>query len=184
MIKKLVISAAVVCLTACIAPGESPSAKRSHIQTMKQNVLTDLYALKPSAKVEINHSPGYAVFSNINVNVIFASAGSGFGVAKNMSTGKEIYMKMAELGLGLGLGVKDFRAVFVFHNQTAFDRFVEFGWSAGGQVDAAVKAGDKGGAVAGEVVLDSVTVYQITETGLALQATLKGTKYWRDSGLN
>ena len=53
-----------------------------------------------------------------------------------------------------------------------------------GNPDAAAKAGDKGGAVGGEILLDGVTIYQLTENGLALQATLKGTKYWKDSELN
>ena len=30
---------------------------------------------------------------------------------------------MGEVGLGLGIGVKDFRAVFVFHSKTSFDPF-------------------------------------------------------------
>ena len=184
MLYRSLIFVSCLLLTACIVPGEDANTKRQHIQDMKQEVLTKLYKLKPSAKAEINSSPGYAVFSNVGVNVIFASAGSGYGVAKNMNTGKQTYMKMAELGLGLGLGVKDFRAVFVFHNKAAFNRFIEHGWSAGGHMDAAAKAGEKGAAVAGEVVLDGVTVYQLTETGLALQATLKGTKYWPDEALN
>ena len=50
--------------------------------------------------------------------------------------------------------------------------------------DAAAKAGDRGAAVGGEAILDGVTVYQLTESGLALQATVKGTKYWRSSDLN
>jgi len=50
-----------------------------------------------------------------------------------------------------------------------------------GNPDAAAKAGDKGGAVGGEILLDGVTIYQLTEHGLALQATLKGAKYWKDS---
>ena len=33
-------------------------------------------------------------------------------------------------------------------------------------------------------VMPDVKVYQLTETGLALQATLQGTKYWRDGDLN
>lgn len=32
--------------------------------------------------------------------------------------------------------------------------------------------------------LDGVTVYQMTESGPALQKTVKGTKYWKDTGLN
>jgi hypothetical protein len=33
-------------------------------------------------------------------------------------------------------------------------------------------------------VIDRVTVYQLTESGLALQATVKGTKFWVDHELN
>ena len=41
-----------------------------------------------------------------------------------------------------------------------------------------------GGAYGGEAILDRVSVYQLTESGLALQATVKGTRYWLDKGLN
>ncbi|MDH3999265.1 MAG: hypothetical protein OET90_10555, partial [Desulfuromonadales bacterium] len=81
-------------------------------------------------------------------------------------------------------GAKDFRAVFVFHNDKTMNRFIEKGWAFGAQTDAAAKASDKGGAVGGEIVVDDITIYQLTETGLALQATVKGTKYWQDSSLN
>jgi hypothetical protein len=64
------------------------------------------------------------------------------------------------------------------------NRFVEQGWAFGGQADAAAKASDKGAAVGGELTVDNVTIYQLTEAGLALQATLKGTKYWKDDSLN
>jgi hypothetical protein len=50
--------------------------------------------------------------------------------------------------------------------------------------DAAAKASDKGAAVGGEILVDKVTIYQLTESGLALQATVKGTKYWKDNALN
>ena len=62
--------------------------------------------------------------------------------------------------------------------------------SCGGTVDvqevadAAAKASDMGAAVGGQALLDNITVYQLTESGLALQATLKGTKYWQDDALN
>ena len=56
-----------------------------------------------------------------------ASFGGGYGVAKSNKTGKHTYMNMGEVGIGLGLGAKDFRAVFVFHNADAMNRFVEHG---------------------------------------------------------
>jgi len=51
--------------------------------------------------------------------------------------------------------------------------------------DAAAKAGEKGGAYSGaEEISPGVWVYQITKNGLALQATLQGTKYYKDDDLN
>ena len=58
------------------------------------------------------------------------------------------------------------------------------GWAFGAQADAAAKASDKGAAVGGEATVDNITIYQLTESGLALQATVKGTKYWKDNSLN
>ena len=46
--------------------------------------------------------------------------------------------------------------------------------------DAAAKAGNKGMSAEGEGYLGNVTVYTMTESGLALQATVKGTKFWVD----
>ncbi len=164
--------------------GKTPTEKRQAILDMKNEVLSDLYKLKPDAKSQISSAPGYAVFSNANVNIIFASFGGGYGVVKNNNTGKHTYMKMGEVGLGLGAGVKDFRVVFVFHNADSMNRFVEHGWAFGAQADAAAKASDKGAAVGGEVIVDNISIYQLTESGLALQATLKGTKFWKDDSLN
>ena len=62
--------------------------------------------------------------------------------------------------------------------------FLEHGWALGAQADAAAKASDKGAAVGGELTIDNITIYQLTEAGLALQATVKGTKYWKDDSLN
>jgi len=64
------------------------------------------------------------------------------------------------------------------------ERFIRSGWEFGGHADAAAKAGDKGAAVGGEILADNMTIYQLTESGLALQATVKGTKYWKDDELN
>lgn len=174
----------VVLLTACSAPGKTREEQRAHVAKMKSEVLNELYKLKPDSRNEIRNAPGYAVFSNVNFNVIFASVGNGFGVVVDNSTGKQTHMKMGEVGLGIGLGAKDFRAVFVFDNREVMNRFVDNGWGFGGQADAAVKADEKGAAVAGEVMLDGIKIYQLIDTGLALQATIKGTRFWKDSELN
>lgn len=164
--------------------GKRPVEKRQAILAMKNEVLSDLYKLRPDVKAQISSAPGYATFSNVNINIIFASFGGGYGVVKNNRTGKHTFMKMAEVGVGFGLGAKDFRVVFVFHSADSMNRFVEHGWAFGAQADAAAKASDKGAAVGGEITVDNITIYQLTETGLALQATIKGTKYWKDASLN
>ena len=60
-----------------------------------------------------------------------------------------------------------------------------FDWDASAQADAAAKAEDKGDAWAGAVnVAPGIRLYQLTQMGLALQATIQGTKFWKDGELN
>jgi len=175
----------VLVLSGCATSGATTdNQKRQAILDMKQEVLSDLYKVHPGARAKIKKAPGYAVFSNANINIVLASFSGGEGVVTNNATGKHTFMKMGEVGIGFGLGVKDFRAVFIFHDRKIMQNFLTNGWEVGAHADAAAKAGDKGGAVAGEILLDGVTIYQLTENGLALQATVKGTKYWKDSELN
>lgn len=159
--------------------------KRAKIQTTRAEVLEQLYQKQPSTRGEIENAVGYAVFSNIGVNVFFISAGGGSGVVHDNKSGKDTYMKMGSAGVGIGLGVKDFSGIFIFHTRKALDRFINSGWDFAGQADAAAKSGDKGGEsnLAGTVV-KGVSLYQLTKNGLALQATLQGTKYWIDKKLN
>ncbi len=164
--------------------GTTPQEKRQAVLSMRSEVLSELYKIHPKAKAEVAAAPGYAVFSNANINIIFVSVSGGYGVVQDNKTGKQIFMKMGEAGVGLGLGVKDFRAVFIFHDRAVMEKFIGSGWEFGGHADAAAKAGDKGAAVGGEAVFDGITIYQITQSGLALQATVKGTKYWKDDELN
>jgi len=176
---------AISTLTACVTTqGTSKAEKQQAILEMKNTTLTRLFQVKPDTKAQVNSAPGYAVFSNANVNLLLASFGGGYGVVKNMKTGQHTYMNMGEVGVGLGLGAKDFRIVMVFHSVEAMHNFIENGWVFGGQADAAAKASDKGAAIGGEMLLNGITVYQLTESGLALQATIKGTKFWKAEELN
>jgi len=161
--------------------------KRAEIQKMRDSVLAELYQLHPGAKAKITSSVGYGVFSNVGVNLLLASFAGGHGVVvkKGVLRDSATYMKMGSAGLGFGLGVKDFRAVFVFSDQAKLEAFLEKGWDFSAQADAAAKSDDKGAAAAlAGTALPGVEVYQITKNGLALQATLQGTKYWKDDDLN
>ena len=152
---------------------------------MRQVTLNDLYKQLPGAKEAIENSAGYAVFDNVGINLLVVSTGNGSGVAHDKKTAKDTFMKMFSAGVGIGLGVKDFRGIFVFSTQEAFDNFVTTGWQAGAQADAAAKSDGKGDALAAAIdVAPGIKLYQLTENGLALQATIQGTKYWKNDDLN
>ncbi|TQF71209.1 YSC84-related protein [Pseudoalteromonas luteoviolacea] len=175
----------VALLAGCASMGAGDIAqKRADIIKMKNATLAQLYSEKPDTRAQIKSAVGYAVFSNANVNLLLVSAGTGYGVVHNNQSGQFTYMNMAEGGVGLGLGVKDYRLVLVFHTQKALNTFVENGWTFGGNADAAAKASEKGASMQGELYYGDMSVYTMTNSGLALQATVKGTKFWPDSKLN
>ncbi len=164
---------------------ESVEEKREKIREMAAETLAKLYELQPSAKTAINKSAGYAVFSNFGLKILVLGSGKGQGIAVNKKTGKGTFMKMLELQAGLGIGIKRFRVVFVFENEGVLNEFINSGWEFGGQTTAAAKLDDEGGAFAGAVTVSpGVRIYQITEDGLALELTIKGTKYMKDDKLN
>ena len=181
---KIICVLTLVAITGCATTGNTVSNKRDSILKMENNVLTQLYTLKPEAKKQVEESSGYAVFSSANVNILLISFGGGYGVVENNNTQERTYMKMGEAGVGPGLGIKDFRAVFVFHSDEVMDSFVEYGWSLGAHIDAAAKFDETGGATGGSITVGDITVYEMTQSGLTLQATLKATKYWKDDYLN
>ena len=178
------LSLLVVQCTTTGTSSDTPEERRQAIRDMRADVLEELFSVKPDVRPQVGEAVGYAVFSNANVNIILASFSGGIGVVRDNRDGQETFMRMGELGIGLGAGVKDFRVVFIFHDEDSLDDFVDRGWVFGGQADAAAKANDLGAAVGGEAVLDNITVYQLTQSGLALQATVKGTRYWKDTELN
>lgn len=159
--------------------------KRQKIQNTRQETLVELFEVRPQAKAEIDEAYGYAVFSNIGVQVLLIGGGGGRGVVHDNRSNTDTYMKMATASVGLGLGIKDFRAVFIFHDVKALDSFIDKGWDFSGEADAAARSTDKGGEI-GEAASfrKKVSVYQFTKAGLALQASLHGTKYWKDKKLN
>jgi len=187
MFKKLAacVFAISIALTSGTAMADKAEKKRQEIQSMRHEVLTELFETRPQAKAEIDDAEGYAVFSNVGVQIFLIGGGGGRGVVHDNKSDIDTYMKMGTVGVGLGLGVKDFRAVFIFHDREALDSFIDKGWDFSGEADAAARAGDKGGEIGeGASFRKKVSVYQFTKNGLALKASLNGTKYWKDKKLN
>jgi len=180
---RLLISTLLLCLPLIAVAG--PDEDRKEAQEMRKEVLANLYKEKSETKSEIENSRGYAVFSSLGVNLFVVSTANGSGILHDNRNGKDIYMSLFSAGGGIGLGVKNFSAVFVFNDEKALDSFIESGWDFSAQAEAKVETDqDSGGAETAATVVPGVEIYQMTESGLALQATLQGTKYWIDDELN
>ena len=182
---KLLLPLAALLVAACAATGETPADQRANIDRRTEEVLARLYQESAAAEKQISESAGYAVFSNFGVDLFLVGGGGGYGVAVDRSSGKRTYMKVGEAGVGIGFGVKDFRAVFIFETEERLRRFVDSGWDASVEAAASAEVEGEGATASGSASFtDGMAIYQLTETGLALRANVRGTKYWKDSSLN
>jgi len=186
-VNRLLITLVCLICVAALADDEKDKEKeRAEIRQMSQETLARLYKAQPSPQAAVEKAYGYAVFSNTGIKILFGGSGNGEGVAITNRDNTETFMKMFEVQAGLGMGVKKFKVIFVFDNQKAFDGFVNSGWEFGGQASAAAKTSpEKGGSMEGATsVSEGVWMYQLTDKGLALELTGKGTKYSKDEDLN
>jgi lipid-binding SYLF domain-containing protein len=160
-------------------------AQRAEVRKVADRTLQRLYKLQPSARQTIEKSAGYATFSNFGMKILVAGGGKGEGVAIDTKTRQETFMKMVEVQAGLGFGVKKFRLVWVFETKQTLDKFVNSGWELGAQTTAAAQMSGQGAWAAGAMAISpGVWLYQLTDDGLALELTAKGTKYYKDDALN
>jgi lipid-binding SYLF domain-containing protein len=163
-----------------LAKKESVDQKRQEVDKMAKETLDKLLKENGNAKELYDKSYGHAIFHMGEVTFIL-SAGAGAGVAIEKGTGKHIYMRMGTGGIGIGLGVQALYTIFLFETKSVFDNFVDKGWDADASASAAA-------ATAGANVQSSfhhgIATYQMTDKGLIAEASLKGTKYWKDKELN
>jgi lipid-binding SYLF domain-containing protein len=169
-----------------IAHAQSVQEQRDDVRATVNDTLNRLYAAQPNAKQAIAKAAGYGVFNDFGMKILFAGGGTGKGLVVNNRTKKETFMKMVEVQAGLGLGVDKYRLVWVFERAADLDQFINQGWELGAQATATAQAGGQGvqGFAGAVSVTPGVWLYQLTETGLALDLTAKGTKYFRDEALN
>ena len=164
---------------------KSKAEQQAEFRKEAQEALAAVYKAQPSARAAVESAAGYAAFSNFGMKILVAGSGSGKGIAVDNKTKTTTYMKMIEVQAGLGFGAKKFWLVWVFDTKKAFDQFVSSGWEIGAQATAAAKNDEQGRAHQGAVsVAPGVWLYQLTEKGLALELTAKGTKYYKDDDLN
>ena len=182
---KLILVSALVVFSALPIAAKSKDEKQAELRKKAVQTLERLYKVRPSAKGAVKGAAGYAVFNSGGVKILVAGGGRGQGIAVDNTTQKIVYMKMREIQAGLGMGAKKFSTIFVFETKDALQRFINSGWEFGGQTTAAAKTGDGGGSLQGAVsVSPGVWMYQLTDKGVALELTGKGTKYFKDNDLN
>ncbi len=182
---RLSIALGLMLLSALTVVAKSKEEKQAEARKKADATLQRLYKAKPSAEGAIKKAAGYATFNSGGAKILIAGAGRGSGIAVNNKTQKVTYMKMREIQAGFGMGVKKFSTIFVFETVDALQKFINSGWEFGGQTTAAAKTGDGGGSLQGAVsVSPGVWMYQLTDKGLALELTGKGTKYFKDNDLN
>jgi lipid-binding SYLF domain-containing protein len=157
---------------------------RAEIRKDVKATLNKLYKLQPKSKSLIGGAAGYAVINNFGVKILVAGSGTGKGIAYDKS-GKETFMKMAELQAGLGMGAKKFSLVWVFENEAGLKKFISGSFEMSGQANATAQVDKKGAAYAGAAAVSpGVWLYQLQGDGLSLELTAKGTKYYLYDELN
>jgi lipid-binding SYLF domain-containing protein len=159
--------------------------ERYRIREVGQDSLAALYEIQPGARYVIENAAGYGVFSTFGIKIFFAGGGTGKGFVHNNRTKRYTYMRMVQVQGGLGFGASKDRVIWVFETQKALADFVNSGWDFGGKAQAAAMVQDTGGMFSGAVsVAPGVYIYRLTETGLAAELTVSGTKYFKDNELN
>jgi lipid-binding SYLF domain-containing protein len=182
---RLTLASVLILVAAATILAKTKQEKQAEARKKADETLQRLYKAQPSAQAAIKAAAGYAVFNNKGTKILVGGTGSGKGIAVDNATKQVTYMKMRELQAGLGMGVKKFSVIFVFQNKKVLDDFLNGGWEGGGQTTAAAKSGDGGGSLQGAAAGGpGVWVYQMTDKGLALELTVKGTRYSKDDDLN
>ena len=159
---------------------EQKEAGRAAALKLSAEALEKLYKLQPEARKAVESAVGYGVFDITSIYAIMFVGQSGKGVLFDNGTKKNTFMSSSRMGTGPGAGKQRVFQVFVFKTKGAMDQFVATG-SAGGDVTGTISTGS-GGSV--RSFNPSIDIYQIPESGMAIQASWGGTLYTIDKDLN
>ena len=158
---------------------EEKEAERKARLKLAADGLEKLYKVQPEARQAVEKAVGYAVFDITSIYAILFVGQKGKGVLFNNATKKPTYMLSNRAGTGPGVGKQRVYQIFVFKNKGAMDQFVLAG-GLGGDVGASFSTG-KDGSV--RSFNPSIDIYQVPESGMAVQASWGGTVYSVDSQL-
>jgi lipid-binding SYLF domain-containing protein len=179
--KVFIIMLTLIAITIPVASAASKEEQRQHIRNISRETLLKLYSLQPKAREYVENAAGYAVFGNWGVKIVFIGGGGGKGMAVNNSNNHETFMNVTEGNVGFGLGGNTYNIVFIFETEKALNDFAENGWQFGAEVTAAATDSVSGASYQGAVsVSPGVWMYEMTDKGLVLELTLKGSKFYKN----
>lgn len=172
-------------VTTAFASSGSVVEQRKQIDELNVKTLNRLYEKYPHAERVIDECYAYATLSNTGIKLGILGSSHGRGLTVNNQTGEKVYLRMKELSAGLGLGAKEYNLIFLLNTREAWENFIAGKTRFGASAEASANDGVSGGSIEGaEYVAPGVWVFQMTTKGLALEATLKGTKIYKDKKLN
>ena len=141
--------------------------------------LEKLYAVQPDARAVVEKAPGYAVFDISAIYALLLVGQKGKGVLFDNATKKPTFMLSSRAGTGPGVGKQRVFQIFVFKSKGAMDQFVLAG-GLGGDISGSASTGTDGMVRSFNPQID---IYQITISGMAVQASWGGTVYKVDADL-
>jgi lipid-binding SYLF domain-containing protein len=158
---------------------EAKEAERAARRKLADEALQKLYEVEPEARKAVEGAAGYAVFDITSIYALVFVGQKGKGVMFDNATKKATYMISSRAGTGPGVGKQRVFQIFVFKSKGAMEQFIAVG-GLGGDVSATYSAG-KAGAV--RSFNPTIDIYQIPESGIAVQASWGGTVYKVDGDL-
>jgi len=158
---------------------------RHEIEAMAKETLERLYKEYPEAKEEIKNAYGYGAFDAQIVNLVLYVAGKGLGVVYDNKTKTPIFMNAIRAGTGPGVGYKSVHGVLIFDNENVYKQLTTIGLQVSASGDATIKVAGIG-AEAGKAasLVPGVSLYQLTDLGIVLQANWGATEFVKDPNLN
>ena len=92
---------------------------------------------------------------------------------------------MALLRRSFSISLTVLNKILIFNNKIVFDQFTTVGFQLSASADAAITIAGKGASSGKSVSLvPGVSLYQLIDTGLVVQANWGGTEFLKDPNLN
>jgi lipid-binding SYLF domain-containing protein len=161
-----------------LTPEEKEAERQARLKIANDG-LAKLYAVQPDARAAIEKAVGYAVFDVTSTYAILFVGQRGAGVMFDNATKAPTFMHSLRAGTGPGIGRQRVYQIFVFKSKEAMEQFVVAG-GTGGDVSASISTGRDGTVRSFNPTID---IFQVPESGMALQASWGGTVYSVDEQL-